>query len=921
MDNRHIANRFSEFSEKFFERPIAAADQPDVDFPLPNQHHELLSSFFQSDEGMLFKVGARKILQQLSAWADEQQINSHILMTFDDRYLNYSGNDIEINETYLQLYIEGIPALANIANLLANPAIHLTAKQDTISKLLQGLDECGPGTHSNIMDAHLSLTAQLNLPMALMRARKQLAEQAALNLMKKIANIHPIEEVHYVNAILNHFAAYLNIQPVIDVNIDLCDTSILHELFGYFSDIADQTMTLENVLSALLSAIDYQSLPEKMSQPNNMAVMREFNQQLNFFGMEAGTPLYYDNDMIEASDDGLSFRSNWRAPYVLRLSLMQRLKASGFLNVECSTIKFQQDTIYYMPGSTLKLSYVQVTNDPEHKEMRPFLTYCVQAIVNKNKRIIPFIVSSKLSDAGRMEIGTAICEFYSSLSETEQQASLLNLSTAIQKFLNLDKILALPKCEFIQSYLATIDKNILKNYAIYQWTFLNIVTTMTNTDAATFIFYLHTNKLYSIGGKSLLSYAAALGNVQAVQLLVDNYQNNSQTQTMINEAFRITCKEGNLDVLRLLLKYVIRYSLQSRYLDKALYYSVDSGHLDLVLELLDHGADLEASPYGVSVLSLAIRIKKYTIAAELIYRGAEIGYHFFPSLLHEIAFRGDLKLAETVIEKAPLATIEYYDTHGETPLCLAVDQGHMGVAIMLLDKGADIHHCNLDDESPLLYAVTNRDPEMILLLLSYGADPHDNDPPNNGYKTAINKHYPEIIRAFDSHRLYCSVNANTNSLARTNAYARFTRHAIYNEHNYARLTTTFAAFNHFELTRHYPPDNLDQRNRRDNFYQYLDHIYQHYSETGSIDLAMLLTLHEQTTMLVSRFNRDNQNCITGSLYSLFNLDSSVPNNELSSKLIDAARELKECIALYQPTQPVAQNEEAGMERDAKRMKP
>ncbi|AGO83966.1 Ankyrin repeat domain containing protein [Pandoravirus salinus] len=59
-----------------------------------------------------------------------------------------------------------------------------------------------------------------------------------------------------------------------------------------------------------------------------------------------------------------------------------------------------------------------------------------------------------------------------------------------------------------------------------------------------------------------------------------------------------------------------------------------------------------------------------------------------------------------------------------TPLHLAVNKGKIGVASMLLDRGAAVDAVSsLDGATPLLIAVIKEDMDMVTLLLRHGADP------------------------------------------------------------------------------------------------------------------------------------------------------------------------------------------------------
>lgn len=129
------------------------------------------------------------------------------------------------------------------------------------------------------------------------------------------------------------------------------------------------------------------------------------------------------------------------------------------------------------------------------------------------------------------------------------------------------------------------------------------------------------------------------------------------------------------------------------------------GSLDMVRVLIDHGADVNGwnGPEDVPPLVLAVSDEQQKAVELLLTRGAD------PNVC---------------------------SSEGDSPLRLCARMGHLSMAGLLLDAGANrtinewggLHGC-----TALGFAAQRLDTPMIKLLLDAGADP---GMPDDGYKTA-----------------------------------------------------------------------------------------------------------------------------------------------------------------------------------------
>src|SRR4051794_5284436 len=89
--------------------------------------------------------------------------------------------------------------------------------------------------------------------------------------------------------------------------------------------------------------------------------------------------------------------------------------------------------------------------------------------------------------------------------------------------------------------------------------------------------------------------------------------------------------------------------------------------------------------------------------------------------LHEAAKLGDAVLARRLLAKKP-NKVDVRNNRGEAPLHLAARYGHKDVALLLLEKGADVNARDRFFCTPLHEAAIWGRSELVRLLVSHAAD-------------------------------------------------------------------------------------------------------------------------------------------------------------------------------------------------------
>ena len=139
--------------------------------------------------------------------------------------------------------------------------------------------------------------------------------------------------------------------------------------------------------------------------------------------------------------------------------------------------------------------------------------------------------------------------------------------------------------------------------------------------------------------------------------------------------------------------------------------AVRGGHLEIVMCLVNHGAQVEAKDnVGWTPLHHAADFGFHNIAQYLIENGAQIDAketNRRQTPLHLAAGAGDLDLVTLLVEKG--ACIDVLDTNNETPFDDANRENHKEIAKYLLEKKREA-----ENQNPKEY-FSNKDPCIICL--------------------------------------------------------------------------------------------------------------------------------------------------------------------------------------------------------------
>nr|CAD2207414.1 unnamed protein product [Meloidogyne enterolobii] len=184
-------------------------------------------------------------------------------------------------------------------------------------------------------------------------------------------------------------------------------------------------------------------------------------------------------------------------------------------------------------------------------------------------------------------------------------------------------------------------------------------------------------------GRKPFHYAAISGYYEFVKTEIE--KNPSMVYVVDDDNWTIlmmAASAGQLEIVRLLLSYSknddFLKSFPLRHINQknssglsALHYACSKDHLQIVQELLEKGADINAQDD----------------------RGA--------TPLHRAASKGNKRIVNFLLNYKNQIQVNLVNREGDTPLHLACEDGQFEVATLLANYGANINKMNREEKTPL----------------------------------------------------------------------------------------------------------------------------------------------------------------------------------------------------------------------------
>lgn len=255
-------------------------------------------------------------------------------------------------------------------------------------------------------------------------------------------------------------------------------------------------------------------------------------------------------------------------------------------------------------------------------------------------------------------------------------------------------------------------------------------------------------------GRYPIHFAAAFGNVEAFIHLEKNGANIKVLDNQSKNVLHYAAMFGEVSFVQWLLKReIFDVSAKDSKNQTPLHLACNNGHIRVVSELLESGAEHSYADGGWTPLLLAVRSKEEKLVELVAKHCKDVNCtnSLGENCLHWAASTTNIKLINyflnlidinkpTSVGNTPLmfaaasssvdvvnlltnrgADISAVNKNGWNALHFACDAGNQKVIQVLIDKGVNINAQNNDKETPLITAVKKNKPKSVRLLLSNNA--------------------------------------------------------------------------------------------------------------------------------------------------------------------------------------------------------
>jgi len=210
------------------------------------------------------------------------------------------------------------------------------------------------------------------------------------------------------------------------------------------------------------------------------------------------------------------------------------------------------------------------------------------------------------------------------------------------------------------------------------------------------------------------------------KLLKDNPQIRDKAHTICSNANEITetlivaSKEGNIEIVKLLLDKGANVNAKDKRDGTALMIACVKGYQTIVELLLDNkGADVNAkNNKGDNALMFTSMTGYQTIVELLLDKGADVNVtnQAGETALIAASKEGNIEIVKLLLNR--YANVDAKDKDGLTALMFASMTGYQTIVELLLDKGADVNAKNNKGDNALMIARKNGNETIEKILIS-----------------------------------------------------------------------------------------------------------------------------------------------------------------------------------------------------------
>ncbi|ALA62535.1 ankyrin repeat family protein [Turkeypox virus] len=248
--------------------------------------------------------------------------------------------------------------------------------------------------------------------------------------------------------------------------------------------------------------------------------------------------------------------------------------------------------------------------------------------------------------------------------------------------------------------------------------------------------------------------AIRIGDVEDV---IKNIRYSMNNINVIDDAllsplhYAVEC--GNKDIVMVILEHGADINLHAEYIESPIHTAVKSGNVEIVKLLIDNGADIDSihDCRSLTPLQYAIINNDYEITKVLLDANADTDNIYTATYPLMDAIRiGDLDMVKLLLDHGVRTDI--LESGISYPIGLAISRGNIDIVKLLLDHdiGCDdniMHRCYDNLLPPIHKAVYSNNLEIVELLLRYKIDINSRDYNNNTpMHIAVQENHRDLVK-------------------------------------------------------------------------------------------------------------------------------------------------------------------------------
>ena len=195
-------------------------------------------------------------------------------------------------------------------------------------------------------------------------------------------------------------------------------------------------------------------------------------------------------------------------------------------------------------------------------------------------------------------------------------------------------------------------------------------------------------------------------------------------EVSLDEMLSLACRQGKQDIVELLLESGANVNHRNKAGNTPLLEACSQGHVDAARMLLDRGANIDTPTETTldSALTWACTLGNEQVVDLLLSQNTDVEHRTKDgcTALMFASLAGHIEVARMLLDHGAEINVES-DSNKDSPLTFACWKGHQDVVELLLERKADIEHRTKEGFTPLMFAALGGHKEVAYSLLRHGA--------------------------------------------------------------------------------------------------------------------------------------------------------------------------------------------------------